>query len=124
MTMEPPYSHLNHVLCLRVPGVLGFLVRMAVSEEWRGVKEVDSTGILPEVFDQLEISHHHIITWLKYGGKSKCFKRLLEHSKKLELDMVMSAARGAQRSQETHRARADKHERTGITCWTCPHNQL
>eukprot|EP00435_Cladocopium_sp_Y103_P067384 s792_g30.t1 len=82
------------------------------------------------------------------GSKSKCFKRLLEHSKKLELDMVMAAARESQRSQErhplapvsaevptefeqaqhrlshfpykswcpscvAHRARSDKHERTG-----------
>ena len=82
------------------------------------------------------------------GSKSKCFKRLLEHSKNLELDMVMAAARESQRSQErhplapvsaevrseweqsqhrlthtpfrtwcssclAHRARADKHERTG-----------
>ena len=36
------------------------------------------------------------------GSKMKCFKRLLEHSKKLELDMVMSAARESQRSQERH----------------------
>ena len=31
---------LCRVFC-RVPGVLGFLVRVAVSEEWHGVKEVD-----------------------------------------------------------------------------------
>ena len=34
------------------------------------------------------------------GSKSKCFKRLVEHSKKLELDMVMAAAREAVNQQE------------------------
>ena len=82
------------------------------------------------------------------GSKSKCFKRLVEHSKKLELDMVMAAAREAVNQQErsplapvsvevpseweqsqhrlthlpfkswcpsclAHRARSDKHERSG-----------
>ena len=36
------------------------------------------------------------------GSKMKCFKRLIEHSKKLELDMVMAAAKEAQDQQERH----------------------
>ena len=82
------------------------------------------------------------------GSKQKCFKRLIEHSKKLELEAVMAAAKEAQSQQErhplapvsaeipseyeqsqhrlthvpyrawcpsciAHRARADRHERTG-----------
>ena len=82
------------------------------------------------------------------GSKTKCFQRLVDHAKKLELEMVMAASREAQRDQErpplapgsaevpsefeqaqhrlthipyqawcpsciSHRARADRHERTG-----------
>ena len=82
------------------------------------------------------------------GSKQKCFKRLIEHSKKLELELVMAAGKEAFEQQErhplapvsaevpteyeqsqhrlthvpykqwcpsclAHRARADRHERSG-----------
>ena len=34
------------------------------------------------------------------GSKSKCFERLLNHSKKLELDMIMAAAKESKRQEE------------------------
>ena len=36
------------------------------------------------------------------GSKQKCFKRLIEHSKKLELESVMAAAKEAFEQQERH----------------------
>jgi hypothetical protein len=36
------------------------------------------------------------------GSKLKCFKRLIEHSKKLELEAVIAAAKEAQSQQERH----------------------
>ena len=44
-------------------------------------------------------SHYQIST---SGSKAKCFQRLLDHAKKLELDMVLATAKTAQSEQERH----------------------
>ena len=44
-------------------------------------------------------SHYQISS---SGSKAKCFQRLLDHSKKLELDLVFATAKAAQNEQERH----------------------
>ena len=44
-------------------------------------------------------SHYQISS---SGSKVKCFQRLLDHAKKLELDMVLAAAKMAKLQQERH----------------------